>query len=404
MPRDGGGIHSLPAGYLAVAGQVIQPSQHNPPLEDLSAAMTDSIARTGVTALTADIPWSGFKITGLGDATADTHALNRQVGDARYEQGAGLAAAVGSNALTISLKTVGGNDPSATDPVVIAFRSATAATGTISRRSVTAATSLVISSGSTMGFTSATAGRLWIVAFDDGGTVRLGAINCRSGTNITPLAPFGIASSTAEGGAGAADSAGVFYTGAAVSSKAYTVLGLAEWNAGLTTAGTWAIVPTKIEPYSRGLVLPGERVQRQRATYMTYQSNSTLGAFGNNKMQNTEGLEILSASITPQSAASVLDIRAVTHIAPSVAASAQAGIFQDSTAAALSQSNDSIGVADALKTVPVEHSMVAGTASSTTFKVRVAASSGSVVINGVSGGARGGGALVCSLIVEEIQA
>lgn len=84
MPRDGSGVHALDPGYLAVAGQTIQPSQHNPPLEDLSAAITDSISRTGVTPITANIPFGGFKLTGLGDATAGTDALNRQIGDARY--------------------------------------------------------------------------------------------------------------------------------------------------------------------------------------------------------------------------------------------------------------------------------------------------------------------------------
>lgn len=84
MPRDGSGVHTLPSGYLAVTGETVLPSNHNPPLEDLSAAITESIARTGVTAITANIPFNDKKITGLGDATADTDALNRRTGDARY--------------------------------------------------------------------------------------------------------------------------------------------------------------------------------------------------------------------------------------------------------------------------------------------------------------------------------
>ena len=405
MPRDGSGVHTLPSGYLAVTGETVLPSNHNPPLEDLSAAVTESIARTGVTSITANIPFNDKRITGLGDAAADTDALNRRVADSRYDsQGAGLAASVGSSALTIRLTTIAGDDPNSSVPVIIPFRSPTSATGTVTRQTVTSATSLVVSSGSTLGFAGTVAGRIWVVAFDDGGTVRLGVINCRNGVNITPLSPSGIASSTAEGGAGAADSAGVFYTGTAVAAKAYTVLGFMEWSAGLAVAGTWGIVPTKIEPYSIGMVMPGERLQRQRATYTTYSTNSTLGAFGNNKMQNTEGGEILSASVTPSSAANVLDIKTVAHIAPTTATSMQAGIFQDSTAAALSQTNNAVGIADAQAAVTVEHSMIAATTSATTFKTRVAAGAGSVAINGVLGGARGGGALVCSLVVEENQA
>lgn len=84
MPRDGSGVHSLDPGYLAVTGEPVLPSNHNPPLEDLSASITESIARTGVTSITANIPFNDKKITGLGDATSDTDALNRRTADARY--------------------------------------------------------------------------------------------------------------------------------------------------------------------------------------------------------------------------------------------------------------------------------------------------------------------------------
>lgn len=36
MSRNGSGVYSLPAGYLATDGQTIEVSQHNPPLEDLA--------------------------------------------------------------------------------------------------------------------------------------------------------------------------------------------------------------------------------------------------------------------------------------------------------------------------------------------------------------------------------
>jgi phage-related tail fiber protein len=84
MPRDGAGVYTLPPGYEAVTGEIIQASQHNPPLEDIAGALTASIARTGVTAVTANIPFNGFKLLNIGDATSDTDALNRQSGDARY--------------------------------------------------------------------------------------------------------------------------------------------------------------------------------------------------------------------------------------------------------------------------------------------------------------------------------
>ncbi len=53
MPRDSNGNYSLPIGYLAVTGEPILASQHNPPLEDLAAAMTASLPRNGSAAYSA---------------------------------------------------------------------------------------------------------------------------------------------------------------------------------------------------------------------------------------------------------------------------------------------------------------------------------------------------------------
>lgn len=153
----------------------------------------------------------------------------------------GLAVSVAGNALTIALKGADGNDPSATNPINVPFRSATAATGTVTVRTITAATSLVVSSGSTLGTTSAVKATLAIVGFDDAGTFRLGVVNPGA---LRPVMD-GIASSTAEGGAGAADSLDVFYTGTAVASKAYTVLGYIEITE--ATAGTWATAPSLVQ-------------------------------------------------------------------------------------------------------------------------------------------------------------
>src|SRR3990167_4912192 len=80
------------------------------------------------------------------------------------------------NAETIALKTAAGTDPSASDKIRIGFRDATAGTGAYSVLEISAATSIVISSGSTLGATSATTFRLWLVGFNDAGTFRLGVI------------------------------------------------------------------------------------------------------------------------------------------------------------------------------------------------------------------------------------
>lgn len=46
--------------------------------------LTNAICRDGQSTVAANIPWNNKKITGLGDATAATDAVNRQSGDARW--------------------------------------------------------------------------------------------------------------------------------------------------------------------------------------------------------------------------------------------------------------------------------------------------------------------------------
>jgi hypothetical protein len=287
---------------------------------------------------------------------------------------AGLSASVGSSALTISLTDAAGLTPTLDSLVSIPFRSATAATGSFTQRLVGSATTLVISSGSTMGFTSATAGRLWIVAFDDAGTVRLAAINCRSGVNVFPLGQFGIASSTAEGGAGAADSAHVFYTGTAVTSKAYTVLGYLEWSAGLTTAGTWGIVPTRIDTFKPGMKLPGDVVQVYTGTSSTYSSNNANAIPNDNTIpQNTEGAEIsVTPSITPASAANVLHVETTGTIGSSFAGTSTVGlsICRSDQADAIVAGGSFIYAANAMVIASLKSAQLIGTTSAFTVSNR----------------------------------
>lgn len=77
MPDNSNGIHSLPPGYLAVTGQTIEASQHNPPLEDLSQSMTARLPRNGSAPMVADLPMGNNKITNLVPGVAATDAATR---------------------------------------------------------------------------------------------------------------------------------------------------------------------------------------------------------------------------------------------------------------------------------------------------------------------------------------
>lgn len=90
----------------------------------------------------------------------------------------GLTTSIGSNILTIALKQQNGSsDPSSgTGTVTIGVRNPTATTGGFNARTVTAALSMTVASGTTLNLQASIAQYLWVYAIDsDGsGTMKLG--------------------------------------------------------------------------------------------------------------------------------------------------------------------------------------------------------------------------------------
>lgn len=110
-----------------------------------------------------------------------------------------LAASISAGTLTISIKDVAGADPSVSSPCLFGQRKA-ANNGAYDVIPITAAKSIsfpfnVAGSGigSTLGFQSSTAGRLWILACLDGSAVQqLAVFNARGQDNIFPLDESGL--------------------------------------------------------------------------------------------------------------------------------------------------------------------------------------------------------------------
>lgn len=314
-----------------------------------------------------------------------------------------IVASVNSNALTVAIKTIAGNDPSPSDPVFIVSRNATIETGDFAVLPVVSASSLVVSSGSTLGTSNNVAFKVWVVGFNDAGTFRLGVINCLSGTSIYPLGQSPIASSTAEGGAGAADNAQTFYTEVAVSAKPYQVLGYFTYESGLATAGTWASTPTRIQLYGVGTPLPGFRVQEQVSLDGAVATGTTVLPNDDTVPQNTEGNQFQSVTITPTSAANVLDISAQLCLANSgTTPTITAALFQDSTANALAAAAQKTSAGYNL-VLSLRYRMLAGTSSATTLKTRAGGSAaGTTTFNGSAGAREYGGVANSALVVAEI--
>lgn len=185
----------------------------------------------------------------------------------------GLAASVGSNILTIAIKTNSGADPTPGDPVLIPFRDVTIANGGPVWVAITAALSMTTNAvGATLGTQNSVPFRLWIVCFNNGGTPVLALWHSGAGaatTAINPLAETNLQSAT--GISAAATSAGVFYcpNGTTLTSVAFRTLGFAAYDSGLATAGTYASVPTKLQLFGPGVRKPGDIVQTASANLAT---------------------------------------------------------------------------------------------------------------------------------------
>jgi hypothetical protein len=82
MPVDTNGNYSLPPGYLAVTGQKVLASQHNPPLEDIAAALSQVLYRSGVAPMLGPLNMNGFTLVGLGESSDGTApATNAQLAE-----------------------------------------------------------------------------------------------------------------------------------------------------------------------------------------------------------------------------------------------------------------------------------------------------------------------------------
>lgn len=189
-------------------------------------------------AIPAIIPYSisvSGSVSVSGNATNPLEAVPLQQLDAavaavNVTQIQPISASVGSNALTIS-----------SSALKLDFRSTTLDSGSVTRVSGTPA-NLVISSGSTLGTINAVQSDIVVLAINNAGTIELAAVNIAGGTDLSEA---GLITTTAEGGAGAADSISTVYSTTARANLAYRVLGVIRSTQ--ATAGTWATSPSLIQ-------------------------------------------------------------------------------------------------------------------------------------------------------------
>lgn len=307
-----------------------------------------------------------------------------------------FTATVAAKALTIALKGENGNDPSATNTGYIKFRSATLTSGVPVVRTVTGALSAVLSSGSTLGFTAALAGRIYIWAIDNAGTVELAFSRA---ADIFP--ECNLVTTTAEGGAGAADSATVMYSTTARANVACRCLGYIEITTG-AVAGEWDNAPTKLQVIGPGVKRAGDIVQI--ATYQTgaVATGTTNIPVDDTIPQITEGDEYMTLAVTPTSAINKLIINVVFNFSTAANVYGTVALFQDAVANALACTSCFV-TAQEMGYPAFTHTMTAGTTSAITFRVRAGLTGGNTLtFNGLVGARLYGDVYASSIVIKEV--
>ena len=119
--------------------------------------------------------------------------------------------------------------------------------------------------------------------------------------------------------------------------------------------------------------------------------------------QNTEGGEFMTLAVTPTNSSNILEIDVTVNSSCSASnAWGCVGLFQDTTAGALSANHDHKGEGTGMHLTTLRYHMVAGTTSATTFKVRYGYSlSGTCTFNGQAGGRELGGVLASHITIKE---
>lgn len=319
------------------------------------------------------------------------------------------AVAAGSN-LTINITTAAGATPSATNPVLVPFRSTTLTSGAVNWEAITAALSLVIPSGATLGTTNNVPFRIWLFMTANGGTPQVGAAVCSSAATIFPCASWETNRQTTVAITGLAATSGVLYATSGVSNDAVRIIGYCDFASGLATVGAWASACTTLQIMGPGIKKPGDLIQTVFAqsataaqTATTYTPSATLPTTANG------ALAVATPSFTATSSPNLIRLRGVAT-GSLVTATAATFVGYLATGTTVVNAGAVVGstAATALFSVPLSYQVLApssgGTPSATVYAIYVIGT-GSSSSNAINQGTAAlfTGAAISNLTVEEIM-
>jgi hypothetical protein len=141
-----------------------------------------------------------------------------------------------------------------------------------------------------------------------------------------------------------------------------------------------------------------------RATNTSYTTCGTIIPEDNTIPQNTEGDEVLSLTVTPTNASSILKLGvSLPVVGTGGSANAIAALFVDSTANAIAAATTEFNVAGQVDNISFTHFLSAGSTTQRVYRVRLGSSTAAdVFLNGDSSSRLYGGVATASLVAEEI--
>jgi hypothetical protein len=393
MAFDGNGTFNQ-ATTPVVSGTVISSTNYNSQNTDYNNGLSNVICRDGQSTILANLPMSGYRHTGVGNAVARSdYAAAGQVQDGAFI----WCGTAGGTADALTLTPTPAITAYAAGQVFRFIAGAAPNTGatTVAVSGLTA--KAIQSAGVALSAGAIVAGREYQILYD--------------GTQFQLSAWAGGASAASESVAGIIEIATAAETTTGTDdTRTITPKKLTEWAPATATPDTAAdkvlfLDDTDDKVKQGAFPSTGVIVDRAYAEYTTNADLSTAIPSDDTIPQNTEGTQILSVSITPKSATNRLGIRFQGQGSLGTAGnSIISAIFRDSGANAIDARTVTNAGSAYAQQMCNEIEVVAGSTSATTINVRVGPNTGTLRMNGFTSGRAFGGVSRATLIIEEITA
>lgn len=192
-----------------------------------------------------------------------------------------------------------------------------------------------------------------------------------------------------------------------LATNAVTTAKIADANVTTAKLADGAITTAKVadDAITSAKVAAGMPVQMSRVTYNTVDSTTALIPDDTTIPQNTEGKEVMSLAYTPKSATNILIVEVWAFIANSTVNDTAVALFVDSTADAVAVATLRSDAGAVHGTVNYKYSVVAGSTSSRTYKVRIGGNSaGTAYFNGKTASTSFGATQKSGIVITEYKA